>query len=102
MPRPAQTLAFGRLDTGEAWDAEPILLADRLAMERAARANQWTPQGYAITIGAFLSWHASKRAGHHTLTFEEFLAHAADADVYIVDTPTPAPATPTTATAGTA
>lgn len=56
-----------------------IGLADKLQYERTAKARGWDAEADSITSDVFLVWHASKRAGAHDLSFEEFTSTMTDA-----------------------
>lgn len=56
-----------------------INLQDKLQYERTAKARKWDADEDSITSDVFLVWHASKRAGGHTLSFEEFTSTMVDA-----------------------
>lgn len=58
-----------------------VTLADKIAAERSCRANGWNPQYDAARIYAFLSWHAGKRTGEHSLDYETFMGAVIDAGV---------------------
>lgn len=55
-----------------------IALQDKLQYEKTAKTRKWDAEADAITSDAFLVWHASKRAGAHELTFEDFTTQMVD------------------------
>lgn len=55
-----------------------ITLADKLQYEKTAKVRKWDAESDAITSDAFLVWHASKRAGAHDLSFEDFTNQMVD------------------------
>lgn len=56
-----------------------ISLADKLQYEKTAKARKWDAEADSITSDVFLVWHASKRAGAHDLSFEQFTTQMVDA-----------------------
>lgn len=61
------------MDSGESWEVD-TRTADYVAWDSASRKhNLGTSTEQQPTWEAFLAWHASKRAGHTTLTWEKFL-----------------------------
>lgn len=79
-PRPLSTV-YGQLQDGTSWENVPLTLSTKLAYERSARANRWTPDDNPFTTTAFFSWHAARAAGAHSLSWDEFLAAALDVGV---------------------
>lgn len=71
----------GELPDGTTWDELPVPVATRIQWEKTARVQKWTHETHPLTLSAFVSWHASKRAGIHDLTFEQFIDVALDADI---------------------
>lgn len=73
--------AFGLLDDGTAWEGVPVYPVTSLALEKTMKANQWTTDDNGLTISAFVSWHAAKRAGVPIPErFEDFQSCAIAAD----------------------
>lgn len=56
-----------------------INLTDKLQYEKTAKARNWDAEADSITSDVFLVWHASKRAGAHDLSFEQFTTQMNDA-----------------------
>lgn len=73
--------AIGELADGTTWQDVPVTVATRVQAEKTGHAQKWALETHSMTMSAFMSWHASKAAGHHSLTWETFLAEAIAADV---------------------
>lgn len=76
----------GLLDDGTTWRNVPITPGDDVAFEKSARVNGWGGVDTStMTAQAFLCWYASKRAGHHSLTWDEFQQRAIFAEVELTE-----------------
>lgn len=62
-----------------------ITLEDKLQYEKTAKARKWDAEADSITSDVFLVWHASKRAGAHAHSFEEFTVTMLDAAAQKLD-----------------
>lgn len=71
----------GELPDGTTWEQLPVPVATRIQWEKTARVQKWSHETHPLTLSAFVSWHASKRAGIHDLTWEEFSDVALVADI---------------------
>lgn len=58
-----------------------IIHADKIALEKTARARNWDVEKNFATTNAFLGWAAAKRTGDYIGTFEDFLAVLVDVAV---------------------
>ena len=76
-----KTFASFELQDGTAAEDVRVTLADKLQFERTARVKKWDAQENFFTFAAFVAWHATKREGLHTLTWEQFEVEALDATV---------------------
>ncbi len=87
--------AYGTLRDGTTWKDVPVGVASRIQWERTAVVNKWATDTHTLTFAAFLSWHASKRAGIHDLTWDDFVEAADEANVDTSDSDDPeGPTTP--------
>lgn len=56
--------AHGELTTGETWAGVPVMLTDKMAYERTARAQHWPSiSEQPLTFSSFVSFAAAKRVG---------------------------------------
>lgn len=62
-----------------------VTLADKLQYEKTAKARNWDPEAQPFATTAFWVWHAAKRTGEYTKSFDEFLGTVADAVVIPLD-----------------
>lgn len=83
--------AYGELEDGTTWQNLPVPVASRIQIEQTAHGKRWTAETHSMTYGAFLSWHAAKAKGIHSLTWEDFIASAVDAGVDSETTDEPDP-----------
>lgn len=60
---------------------ERIIHADKIALERTAKARNWVVEKNFATTNAFLAWAVLKRTGDYVGSFEEFLEVLVD--VYV-------------------
>lgn len=58
-----------------------IGLKTKLQFEKTAKARKWEAESDPITTITFWTWHASKLAGAHELTWEDFIAQVEDIHV---------------------
>lgn len=54
-----------------------VIFADKIQFEKSAKANGWSTED-AIHLQSFLTWHAAKREGLISATYEEFTAQLID------------------------
>lgn len=73
--------AYGELPDGTTWEGVRVVLADRIALDRSARANGWNVEAQQQTVAAYLSWQAARRTGVTVPDWAEFLRTAVDAAV---------------------
>ncbi|MGO1957217.1 hypothetical protein [Microbacterium sp.] len=59
------------LEDGRTLGPVRVIFADKIQYERSAKANNWSMRD-EVHLQMFLTWHAAKREGVITLTFEEF------------------------------
>lgn len=54
---------------------ERVLMVDKLAFEKAAKANGWSLSNSELTFTAFIAWRVMKRLNQipDELTYEEFI-----------------------------
>lgn len=57
-----------------------VLFADKIRLERAARANGWDLARDEIRVQGFLAWSAAERTGATSEAYEPFLEQIADVD----------------------
>lgn len=76
-----KTFASIELQDGTAVSDVRVTLQDKLQFERTARVKKWDAQENFFTFAAFVAWHATKREGHHDLSWEDFEKNALDATV---------------------
>lgn len=50
-----------------------VKIQTKIQFEKTAKARKWDAQDDANQSAAFMTWHASKQAGEHTMSFEEFM-----------------------------
>lgn len=77
--------AFGLLDDGTTWEGVPVTPATSIQLEKSMKANQWTTDDNALTVSAFMSWHAAKLAGVKVPEWAQFLQSAVHADIEVHD-----------------
>lgn len=49
-----------------------VTLADKLQYEKTAKARNWDADDHPFTTDLFMVWHASRRNGEHSLSFDDF------------------------------
>lgn len=76
-----KTFASVELEDGTEFTDVRVTLQDKLQFERTAKVKKWDAQENFFTFAAFVAWHATKRAGLHSLPWEEFEKSAVDASV---------------------
>lgn len=70
------------LTDGRVFGPERIIHADKIALEKTARARNWDVEKNFATTNAFLGWAALKRTGGAVVGgFEEFLDDLVDVAV---------------------
>ena len=65
-----------------------VTMAEQIQYEKTARANGWKPETDQGISNVFLAWHALKRTGQITETFEQFRDLVVDAAVDRIDVDT--------------
>lgn len=77
-----KSFASVELADGTTFDEVRVTVQDKLQYERTARVKKWPEvQSNMFTFGAFVAWHATKREGLHSLSWEDFEKQAVDAMV---------------------
>lgn len=83
MSTPTKSYAYAEFAAGSPgctdYAGVRIIYADKIALEKTARARGWKEDQHAVTISAFLAWHAGKRTGSHDLDYPAFLTAIIDA-----------------------
>lgn len=69
---------------------ERLIIADKIAAERAARAGGWNIQEQPVTLTAFWAWQVMKRTKRipESLTYEDFLKNEL-IDAIVEEAPNP-------------
>ena len=75
-----RTIATVEMSDGQSFTARVTIHA-KIAWEKAAKANKWNVSDNTFTATLFWAWHATARAGHHSLSFTDFEKQVADVDL---------------------
>lgn len=78
-----KTLAYYELD-GVEHGPFRVGIKTKCQFEATAKARRWDLESQPFTTAKFWAWHASKEAGAHELSYEDFEQQVTDA---IVTTP---------------
>lgn len=73
--------ASGELSDGTTWEDVPVTVATRVQAEQTGHTKKWSLETHSMTMSSFMSWHAAKARGIHSLTWEQFCTEAVSADV---------------------
>lgn len=75
---PKKTLAYYELDGQPVMGPVRVGLKTKLQYERTSKARGWDVESQPFTTSLFWAWHASKLAGNHDLSFDDFSSQAVD------------------------
>lgn len=82
-----QTIANVELTDGTILRAR-VGIHTKIAWEKAAKANKWNHEDNPFTVSLFWGWHATRHAGQHDDSYDEFTRRVADAQLKEVTTDT--------------
>ena len=73
--------AIAELQDGTVTEPMRIMQADKLALERTAKAQGWDLAEDGITTNVFLAWRGATRAGYTQAQFEDFSNQLVDLSI---------------------
>ena len=73
MAKITPVYAAVEMSNGFGWEDVRIILADRLALEKTAKARGWDVEHHPQQAASFMAWAALTRLGEYSETFEHFL-----------------------------
>ncbi|MEZ2371036.1 hypothetical protein [Arthrobacter sp. RCC_34] len=84
---PQRSTAYYETKDGDIHGPYRVGIASKLQYEKTAKARGWDADEKPFTLNLFFAWHASKQAGAHEQTFDEFTAATFDAWITYEDVP---------------